>query len=590
MSELDPARVQQRSLRNDLIVAIVLAVGLSVCWSLTDWARLSRMMLPDPDDAMRLLQVRDWIAGQGINDWTQYRMAPPTGALMHWSRVNDFGIAAIIVAATPVVGKYYAELTAVLVYPAILFACALFLSARIGRGLWGAGAAPIAAVLTAIAFPGTTVFIPGRIDHHALQVVLIQLLVLLLMRPATLRVGAMLGAIAAVSLVVGLESAPQVVAAIAVLFFGWMADQPGTRERVAGFAVTLAGTTLLFLLFLRPTFWSAQFCDAFTPVSATGTLAAAGALGVLAILHPYLRGWRWRLGAGVVLAGIALGGTLLAYPSCINGPYGAVDPVLLKLFYPHIIEANGVFAQDGVAAMLAVGGVVAAACIVATWMILREPRRWPVTAPVVATLGMSALIMLVQVRGGYIGAPLAAPVLAGLILAARRASRWQPAAIAGAWLASAGLVYLHLPEMVQGMFAGGRTSAVPSVQVACTVGDTWREVGRYPAGNVMAGTNVAAYLIASTHHTTIGAGYHRNNAGNMAIYRFYLGTPDQARAIAAQWHADYVIFCPADFDEVQIDRAFPDSMVALLKAGRAPDWLEPVPLANTTMRFYRILR
>lgn len=579
---------QRRSVGLDLLVAAGLALILTIGWSITDWSRLSRMMLPDPDDMLRLAQVRDWIAGQGINDWTQYRMAPPQGSAMHWSRVNDFGIAALILLLTPLLGQANAELVTILVYPGMLFAAAIFLSARIGRRLWGPEGGPVAAILAAIAFPGLTVFIPGRIDHHALQAVLIQLLVLLLMRPATARTGAVAGAVAAIGLVVGLESAPQVVALVGVTFFAWVAGQPGAHERMGGFAVALAGVTLLFLIFLRPTFWSAQYCDAFTPASSTGTLAGAAALGVLAVVHPRLPGWRWRLGAGVVLGGIALGGTLLAYPVCINGPYGAVDPFLLSEFFPHIVEANGVFAQDGLAAMLAVGGLVATALIASAWMIARAPARWTVTAPIVAALGMSALVMLAQVRGAYIGAPLATPVLAGLILAARRATRWKLALLTGAWLVSAGLVWQRVPEEAGALFGGARISQVRSVQVACTVGDPWREVDRHPAGNVMTGTNAAAYLLASTRHSTVGAGYHRNNAANMAIYRFFLSAPGEAHAIARAWNVDYVVFCPGDFREIDAVAKFPDSMAARLEQGRAPEWLEPLPLGGTPLRLYRM--
>lgn len=580
---------RRRAIRIDLIVAIALAAILSISWSIIDWARLSRLMLPDPDDTMRLLQVRDWIAGQDVNEWTQYRMGPPEGALMHWSRVNDVGIAAIILAATPFIGQHHAELVAILLYPALLFAGAMFLSARIARRLWGAPAAPIAALLTAIAFPGPTVFIPGRVDHHALQVILIQLLVLWSMRRPSLTSGLRTGAVAAVSLVVGLESAPQVAAVMACLFFVWVSGRTGERERLAGFAVALAGVTGLFLLFLRPTFWSAQYCDAFTPASSMATLASAAALGVLALLDPALRDWRWRLGVGAVLGAAALGASLFAFPVCISGPYGAVDPVLRALFYPHIVEANGIFEQDGLAAMIAVSGVVFAGCLTSIWMIRRAHGRWPETAPIVAVLWISMLVMLAQVRGGYIGAPMAAPILAGSIVAARARERHRTLATAGAWLASAGLVYLHVPEGVEAVFRGVRASAVPSVQVACTVGDSWTEVNRYPAGTVMTGTNVAAYLIGSTHHTTIGAGYHRNNAANMAIYRFFLGRPERARRIAQRWRVDYVLFCPGDFNEVDPARAFPASLVTALREGRPPAWLQPLPLRNTPLRFYRVV-
>jgi hypothetical protein len=71
---------RRKSIRLDLIVAVGLALILTIGWALTDWPRLSRMLLPDPDDMMRLAQVRDWLAGPGINDWTQYRMAPPEGS------------------------------------------------------------------------------------------------------------------------------------------------------------------------------------------------------------------------------------------------------------------------------------------------------------------------------------------------------------------------------------------------------------------------------------------------------------------------------------------------------------------------------
>lgn len=583
---------RRRSLVIDLVLSVVLAAFLSICWAITDWSRLSRLMLPDPDDMMRLLQVRDWLAGQGINDWTQYRLAPPLGATMHWSRVNDFGIAAIILAATPLVGRHLAELTAILLYPAILFGAALFLSARIARRLWGPRAAAIAVVLSALAFPGTTIFIPGRIDHHALQAVVIEGVVLFAMRRASLRTGLAIGGALAISLVIGLETAPQVAVLMAVLFFGWVAGQAGARERLLGCALALAGVTTVFLIFLRPNLWSAHYCDAFTPASSTATLAVAAALFLMVAAHPMLRDWRWRMAAGLLLGGGALGATLFAYPVCISGPYGAVDPVLLALFYPHLVEANGVFAQGGIDDTLAIGGVVFAASIVAIWMVWRAPLRWPVTVPVAATLWISALITLVQARGTYIGAPLSAPILAGLIVAARGCRRWRTATIASAWIVSTGLVYFQGPKLLERVAHTGTTAptadAAHSVQVGCTVGDTWNEVDRYPAGTVMAGTNVVAYLLGATHHRSIGAGYHRSNAANMAVYRFYLGTPARAREIVRAWRVDYVIYCPGDFDEVNVAKTFPHSVAASLRAGHPPAWLEPLALRDTPLRLYRV--
>jgi hypothetical protein len=104
----------------------------------------------------------------------------------------------------------------------------------------------------------------------------------------------------------------------------------------------------------------------------------------------------------------------------------------------------------------------------------------------------------------------------------------------------------------------------------------------------MASTNLAAYLIGATRHSTIGAAYHRNNTGNMAMYSFFLSAPNRSREIAREWNVDYVVFCPGDFAEVDVTRHFRNSLAAHLQRGEAPPWLEPLPLRNTPLRLYKV--
>ena len=51
----------------------------------------------DNDDVMRLVQIRDLMAGQGWFDHVQPRLGPEGGTLMHWSRLVD----------APIVGLTY---------------------------------------------------------------------------------------------------------------------------------------------------------------------------------------------------------------------------------------------------------------------------------------------------------------------------------------------------------------------------------------------------------------------------------------------------------------------------------------------------
>src|SRR5215467_4071610 len=61
------------------------------------------------DDAMRLVEVRDLLAGQSWFDLVQHRLAPPDGVNMHWSRLIDLPIAVLIRAGETVLAPIDAE-------------------------------------------------------------------------------------------------------------------------------------------------------------------------------------------------------------------------------------------------------------------------------------------------------------------------------------------------------------------------------------------------------------------------------------------------------------------------------------------------
>ncbi|MBX9730622.1 MAG: hypothetical protein K2X59_04780, partial [Sphingomonas sp.] len=455
--------------------------------------------------------------------------------------------------------------------------------------LWGPSAGLVAAVLTGLAYPGTTIFVPGRIDHHALQVVLIQGIVLCLMRSPSLYAGVVAGVLTGISLVVGLETVPQIAVLVSVTAFLWVVRGMDERGRLVGFAAGLTTTTVLCLLFLRPNYWTAQLCDAFTPASSTGTLAVSLALVALALSTPVLTDLRTRLLAGAGAGAAALAGTLLAFPACIAGPYGKVDPFLLANFIPFIDEANGLFVQPQITRAIAIGGVLIAACLASIWLFARERQRWPVLLPIIAVVLVSGLVVMVQTRGTYIGTPLGAPVLAGLVILARRRETWQLPSIVAAWLFGSGLIYLELPDrLIRLVKPNAEPAFSRTILSLCSAGDTWRNVDKYPKGMVAAGSSTAAFFIGATHHSTLGPGYHRNNSGNMAMYRIFLSAPETSQNIARRWKVDYVAFCPGDFQEIAVTKTYPHSLASQLQAGKVPAWLKPLPLQGTPLRFYRI--
>ena len=81
-----------------LLILVWLVVALALL--LQYWPQTAETLL-DTDDAMRLVQMREWLARPdllgGWFDMHQARMQPPLAVDMHWSRLIDAGLACLLV-------------------------------------------------------------------------------------------------------------------------------------------------------------------------------------------------------------------------------------------------------------------------------------------------------------------------------------------------------------------------------------------------------------------------------------------------------------------------------------------------------------
>ncbi len=136
---------------------------------------------------------------------------------------------------------------------------------------------------------------PGRIDHHALQVVLIQLLVLALMRAPNARAGRRRRAAhgAQPDRRAGNGSPGRRPALGARAFLG-VSRHGRARAPCRLRGGTGRTTSVLPCLPAADLLDPLRSCDAFTPASSTAMLAVAAAMGALAVLTPRLRDWRLR--------------------------------------------------------------------------------------------------------------------------------------------------------------------------------------------------------------------------------------------------------------------------------------------------------
>src|SRR3712207_5648742 len=81
------------------------------------WAQIRGFSLGDPDDNLRMAQVRALVGGRGWCDPRRYRLNPTAGADIHWSRIVDLPFAGIKLVLAPILGGAAAKRWAVTIAP-----------------------------------------------------------------------------------------------------------------------------------------------------------------------------------------------------------------------------------------------------------------------------------------------------------------------------------------------------------------------------------------------------------------------------------------------------------------------------------------
>jgi hypothetical protein len=534
------------------------------------------------DDAMRLVEVRDLIGGQGWFELFQYRMDPPGGTSMHWSRLIDAPLAALILLLKPLLGMHGAEAVTLYFWPALLFAIALALIAAIARQVSNSTKAQLAAVaLAVLSIPALVHFRAGAIDHHNAQIDLLLALVLMTTQIEQSAVKAALGGLmASLSLAIGIEMLPAI-AAIGVAVFGlfvWR-GAPVARQ-VGAFGAALAASSLLLAPALLPlSSLTAPVCDAFGgPVL---LLTAGGGISLMLMvgIDHYQSSLRMRAVSGATLAIVLVGSFLASFSGCVASPFGHLDPIVISLWVNNIAEAIS-FARmlqlfpEKVAAYYAFPIMTMGLAVMALIRSCPAQRSgW-----IVASGALAALIGFGfwQMRGLAAASMVAAPVFAASLT-----TLW-PRLASGPNLLLVSLVASPFSLDVAGLAAKPLLDAIFKPQAIggpspCRSLSDVASLKGLPKGRVMAPLDLGPAILAETTHEVFAGPYHRNNDGNAALINLMLAPLPTAQQILSDRRVDYVITCSAAPD-ANIIKLAPEGLEARLSRGETPEFLEPIDL------------
>lgn len=576
---------------------VVVGLWLAFCtYFLIDrWSGIRYFSLADTDDNLRISQVRALLAGQDWFDLRQYRLNPPAGANIHWSRFVDLPLAGIILALRPLVGGINAERAAVAIAPMLPLLLLFFSLALTCRRLIDRRAYPL--VFVAIFFANSVLgmFQPTRIDHHGWQLALLALTIAGLTDPKAGRGGAVVGIASAVSLWIGLEMLINLsLAGVATVLF-WVAD-PAERRRLSTYALTLGGGTAFGFLVFASYANRLAVCDALSPVWLSDALLASGLLFGLSLLSP--ADWKVRIGLAIV-AGLAVAGFHAAmWPHCLSRLEG-VSPEVQQLWLSHVREARPIY-RHGWRTAVAIASIPVTGII--GWGLLAWVRRRDAAALrrvlAAATPALAAaLLLLWQTRTGP------AAQLMGLVGAA--ALTW----IAVPWTQQSKRLLVRVLGtalvVVVGFGAAAplastfypsdnksdRMKAVDKANAKCPSLAGMRAVAQQPKGMVFTFVDLGPRLITVTHHSAVTGPYHRNGQQIADVMNAFRGSEPQAHALIAKYHSDYLLVCPNMATATIFTSEAPNGFYSQLARGKVPAWLEPVELPqDSPFRMWRVKR
>lgn len=555
----------------------------------------------DTDDAMRLVQVRTLLHGQAWFDMTAKAMDPPHGVFLHWSRIVDIPVAALIRLFGLFTDETTAERLARLAFPFALLVGLYLGMARLGNLLLGPAARIPAIAGTLLSGNGIIQFVPGRIDHHAPQIVVLVVMLgaaLAALDPGKARLAALAGLLAALSLAISLENLPFIACLSATLAMIWVWHGAPMDRMLAAYAAGLCiGLPLFFVATVGPSRYALPVCDAFGAAHLGAGLIGALGCGAAALATSKLRTRRLRFVAAVTVAALAAGFVALVYPACLHDPFAAVDPLVREIWMSNVEEAlpfRRLLRQEFAAAWTSIVPVVMGlvACLFAAWRMTGRLRlQFLILASIVA-VGLALAFWQVRVFTS-----VTAIALCGGLYVAVSAQKWclrqgrenlASLSLLLLFPFTAAAVGAALPAFSKAPIGGAVAEKGASFD-DCLAPRAFAPLRTLTPGSVVGPVDAGSYLLAHTDLSVFAAAYHRNNDGTRFAFDLMSAPPSEARRMAAQRGVAYVMTCPGLGETDLLANRHPDGLAAALRAGRPPVWLGRVPLEGTPFRVFRVL-
>ncbi len=547
----------------------------------------------DPDDRLRLVQLRDFLGGQSWFDTTQYRMNAPEGAPMHWSRLIELPLALVVLVAIPLLGAERAEMAAGIIVPLFCLGGVAFLLAQVAEKIAGRPAA-IAACMLALIAPAMLIQLrPMRIDHHGWQIFCAVLGFATLYWVNARKAGLVLGMALAVWVHISLEGAPMTAAFFLYLGWRWIVDRVESGRLCWTLCSFALGSLGLFFGTQSLGLSAQNFCDTVSPAHIWAILLATVILLPALYANPQNRFVR---GGVALFSGVmALSLLLWLIPRCSTGAFSDLDPIVRSYWYTHILEGLPVWRQELQIAVTLVAPLLVA--MVAFWMSLRlvsaDKRGHLATAGfflIYASLLSLMVFRTVSVATAFTIVPVAI-CLSALVQAYPAERRllvrlsFVPLAIG---LLASGMITGAVVASIQNHATGQTTEKEDMSTEACESVASLASLKQLNSAKIVAPLNIGPTILMTTPHSILASNYHRNQRALRDQIDLFRLSPDKAKTIIDRRAITHLVSCPGEAEMEQYVRRAPYGLWAQIDAGQAPQWLEYQRTMGKGLKVWRV--
>ena len=576
---------------------VVFVLWLLVCaWFLYQkWTDIRYFGLGDTDDNMRIMQVRGLLHGQGWFDLRDYRMNPPFGANIHWSRLVDLPIAGLILGLRPFLGGPAAERWGVAIAPMLPYLLLLFSLVLTARRLIHPLAYPFALLATLFADSTNGMFMPERIDHHGWQLAFLALSIAGIADPKRVRGGLVLGITSALSLAIGLEMIIYLALAGAAMVLFWV-DDVEQSERLRAYALSMTGGVAFSFLVFASYDNRAAVCDVLSPVYVSDAMLGGALMYALAWLSP--ADWRRRLVLALIAGAIIAGFHASMWPQCLQKPEH-ISPEAQRLWMSYVKEARPVYRHGWRIATLIltlpVTGAVGWALLAWIKRADRDLLRRIIGA---AVPGIAATLLLLWQTRTAPAAQMMSVVGASTVMWFLVPRFWKSGNAALVVLGTCAIILIGAGigvPMVVGFIPEPKPTAyeksIGKANALCASLWGLHPIALQPKGLVFTFVDLGPRLITVTHHDAITGPYHRNWRQIVDVMKAWRGSAAQAHQIIVdKYHSNYVLSCPNSSTTTIFMSEVPDGFYGQLESGEVPKWLQPVPLPkDSPYKMWRVV-